>query len=339
MAVDEKSEQVSVRKASDAEKEHGNASYKARKFQDALQHYDKAIELDKTNIAVLTNKAAVLFEMEKYDDCIKTCEEAIEIGRELRVDYKLIARAFARIGNAYAKKDNLESAIKFFNRSLTEHRDASVLDRLRAIEKEKASKDKEAYRNPAKADEAREKGNSFFKEGNWPEAVKNYTEAIKRNDKDARNYVNRATSYIKLMALAEADKDCDEALKLDPNFVKAYIRKASIFIAKKEFTKAVDMLQEARTKDTDGKQSTEIGQQMMKAYAGINEVQSTDNKEEVLKRAQSDPEVMAVMNDPAMRLILQQMQEDPSAAKDHMRNPVVAGKIRTLINAGILRVS
>ena len=39
------------------EKEKGNAAYKNREFEEALQHYDKALELDPTNITFLTNKA------------------------------------------------------------------------------------------------------------------------------------------------------------------------------------------------------------------------------------------------------------------------------------------
>jgi Flp pilus assembly protein TadD len=40
-----------------AEKELGNAAYKKRQFDEALQHYDKAWELDNTNMTLLTNKA------------------------------------------------------------------------------------------------------------------------------------------------------------------------------------------------------------------------------------------------------------------------------------------
>ena len=36
--------------------------------------------------------AAVLFEQAEYDACIQLCEEAVEVGRENRVDYKLIAK-------------------------------------------------------------------------------------------------------------------------------------------------------------------------------------------------------------------------------------------------------
>ena len=40
------------------------------------------------------------------------------------------------------------------------------------------------------------------------------------------------------------------------------------------------------------------------------------NPEEVRKRAMADPEVQAILNDPAMRLILEQMQNDPKALQE-----------------------
>ena len=39
------------------EKELGNEAYKVKNFEQALAHYDKAIELDPTNMTYLTNKA------------------------------------------------------------------------------------------------------------------------------------------------------------------------------------------------------------------------------------------------------------------------------------------
>ncbi|TPX53003.1 DNA-directed DNA polymerase [Synchytrium endobioticum] len=49
--------EATARTASDEEKEKHNATYKVFTFEDALHHYDKALEADKSNIAVLTNKA------------------------------------------------------------------------------------------------------------------------------------------------------------------------------------------------------------------------------------------------------------------------------------------
>ena len=39
------------------EKEKGNAAYKKKDFETAIKHYDKAIELNPTNMTYLNNKA------------------------------------------------------------------------------------------------------------------------------------------------------------------------------------------------------------------------------------------------------------------------------------------
>lgn len=47
---------------------------------------------------------------------------AVQRGRELRADYKLVARAMTRKGNALVKQGKLEEAVQVYQKSLTEHR-------------------------------------------------------------------------------------------------------------------------------------------------------------------------------------------------------------------------
>jgi len=322
-------------------KDLGNASYKAKKFEEALEHYSKAWELDPTNVSILTNKAAVYFEMGNFDDCIKNCEEAIEVGREYRADYKLIAKALGRIGTAYSKQDKFPEAIRYYEKSLTEHRTPDILAKLKEAEKAKAKADKEAYRDVNLAAEARERGNALFKKSDFAGAVKDYTEAIKRDDTDPRAYSNRAACYTKLMAINEALKDCETCITLDPKFVKGYIRKAAIQFLKKEYPECLETCQQAKDADVEKKNTVEIDQQINKVYTEMNRGPSRregETEAETLARAQQDPEVQRIMGDPAMRSILQQMQEDPQAAQDHMKNPMVAANIRKLVAAGIIRL-
>jgi stress-induced-phosphoprotein 1 len=68
--------------------------------------------------------------------------------------------------------DDLDNAIKFYGKSLTESRTPDILAKLREAEKMKAERDRTAYIDPVKAEAAREEGNAS--------AVKHYTEAIKR---------------------------------------------------------------------------------------------------------------------------------------------------------------
>lgn len=78
------------------------------------------------------------------------------------------SRAFGRIGTAYSKKNDLPNAIKFYSKSLTEHRTPDILTKLRQAEKDKAEGDKQAYIDPEKAEAAREQGNTSFKVSGHP---------------------------------------------------------------------------------------------------------------------------------------------------------------------------
>ncbi|KAJ1911384.1 Hsp90 cochaperone [Mycoemilia scoparia] len=320
------------------EKTKGNAAYKKRDFDTALVHYNKAIELDPYDVTYYNNKAAVYFELGQYDECIEIEKKAIEIKYEHPTDYKLIGKAYGRIGSSYAKKNELASAIEYFNKSLTEHRSADILNKLRDTERLKKKLDDEAYWDDAKAEEARERGNALFKEGKFDVAVKEYTEAIKRNPKDPRNYSNRAACFTKLIAIPDAIKDCEKCLELDPTFIKAYLRRANIEFIKRNYADAIDFCETATEKDTEGKHKAEIEAQISNCYAAITRSNQGVTPQEALKRAEQNPEIQKVLSDPGMQIILQQMQTDPKAAREHMKNKEVARNLRKLWAAGIVRL-
>jgi len=320
-----------------AQKAKGASHYKAREFTEAAACYARAWELWPKDVTFLTNLGAVYYENGQYDECIETCEKAVEEGRGIRADYKLLAKALARTGTAYSAKGDLASAKKYYGKSLSEHRDASVLAKLQQTEKAIAETEKQAYIDPAKSAVAREEGNTVFKAGDFAGAVKLYTESIKRDPSDARGYNNRAAAYMKLVAFPEALKDVEEALKVDPNFVKAYIRKASIQHAMRKYTQALESLAMASSVDTQHAHTAEINGQEMKTQQAIYAERSTETEEQTLERAMKDPEVAQIMTDPVMQQILQQAQGNPGALQDHMKNPGVREKIMKLVNAGVIK--
>lgn len=184
-------------------------------------------------------------------------------------------RAFGRIGSSYVRKEDYDNGIKYLQKSLTEHRTPDVLAKLKDAEKQAAEKARLAYIDPAKADAAREEGNTAFRNGDFATAVTHYAESIKRNPEDPRGYTNRAAAYNKLMALPEALKDAEKAIEIDPAFgesaagresrvqgervadllnpaptlldaVKGYIRKSHVLFAMKEFDKALAAIETVR---------------------------------------------------------------------------------------------
>ncbi|RXW15996.1 hypothetical protein EST38_g9864 [Candolleomyces aberdarensis] len=330
-------EEAKAKKDAATAKQAGAEAYKKRDFDEAIKQFGLAWDAWPKDITYLTNLAAAHFEKGDYDKAIETCDKAVEEGRGMRADYKLVAKAYGRAGTAYQRKGDLENAVKFFNKSLTEHRTPDILNKLKEVEKAKAEADRKAYIDPERSAAAREEGNTKFKAGDFAGAVKDYTESIKRDPGDPRGYNNRAAAYMKLAALPEALKDTEEAIKVDPKFVKAYIRKSNVLFGMRENTKALEATQQATDHDSDGQHAKEIQQQEFKIQQALYDQRGSESQEETLARAMRDPEVANIMTDPVMQQILQQAQSDPNALQDHLKNPTVRTKIQKLINAGIIR--
>ncbi len=119
-------EKISNISAALTEKDLGNKAYKANDYPTAHKHYDKAIELDPSNIVFYTNKTAVLFEEGRFDECIKLCKGAVNVGRDNSASPASIAKPIARMGRIHLKQDDYERAIEQFESSLSEYHVASV---------------------------------------------------------------------------------------------------------------------------------------------------------------------------------------------------------------------
>lgn len=150
------------KKLARAEKEKGNEAYKKKEFTTAIEHYNKAIEHDPTDITFYNNLAAVYFEQKNYEKCIELCEKGVEIGRENRADFKLIAKSLMRIGNAYKKMKKYQQAKVYYEKSMSEHRTPEIKTLLSEVEKVIKEEEKKAYIDPVKAEEEKEIGKIFF---------------------------------------------------------------------------------------------------------------------------------------------------------------------------------
>ncbi len=289
-AKKEKEEAKKAKEDADKEKTLGTENYKKRKFDEAIEHYGKAWDLHK-DITYLTNLGAAQFEKGDYEGCIASCEKAIEEGRSVHADFKIIAKAYGRIGSAYEKMGDLPKAVINYQKSLTEHRTPDVLAKFKAAEKAQIKAEKDAYMDPEKAEEARLLGAQKFKDADWPGAVEAYTELTKRSPDDPRGYSNRAAALIKLLAFPTAIQDCDEAIKRDKTFIKAYLRKAQALFGTKEYNRCLDVCTEATERDTDGKNAREIEAQQQKALEAMYSARQGETEEETSTRIQRDPEI------------------------------------------------
>jgi DnaJ homolog subfamily C member 7 len=72
--------------------------------------------------------------------------------------------------------------------------------------------------------ERKDEGNLAFKNGDFENAVRLYSEAIDEQSKEAALHSNRSAAFLKLGKYAEAVRDAQAAIDIDPTFLKAYTR-------------------------------------------------------------------------------------------------------------------
>jgi tetratricopeptide (TPR) repeat protein len=80
---------------------------------------------------------------------------------------------------------------------------------------------------------------------NLDKAIREYTEAIRRDPKDAKAYLMRGSLWNVKNELDNAIKDCSEAIRLDPKFASAYSNRANAWSQKGELDNAIKDFTEA----------------------------------------------------------------------------------------------
>ena len=91
-------------------KQLGNDAFRKKDYAKALKNYGKAIELEPNEIIYYNNTALTYFEMKNFDECVKFCQQACEIGKKNRAELKFIFKGFKRMGLAYEEMGNQKMA-------------------------------------------------------------------------------------------------------------------------------------------------------------------------------------------------------------------------------------
>uniref|UniRef100_A0A8B9GPJ1 RNA polymerase II-associated protein 3 n=1 Tax=Astyanax mexicanus TaxID=7994 RepID=A0A8B9GPJ1_ASTMX len=73
----------------------------------------------------------------------------------------------------------------------------------------------------------KEKGNQFFKDGKYDEAIECYTRGMSADPYNPVLPTNRAASFFRLKKYAVAESDCNLAIALDSKYIKAYARRGA----------------------------------------------------------------------------------------------------------------
>ena len=103
----------------------------------------------------------------------------------------------------------------------------------------------------------------------------------------------------------------------------------------KEYHKALESYEAGLKRDPEDKFCKEGAEKTQAAiYMGSN----SQDQEQRAKRAMADPEIQAILQTPEVRNALADLERDPKAIQNVMKNKSIAQKIEKLIAAGVLRM-
>ncbi|KAJ6653630.1 hypothetical protein lerEdw1_009006 [Lerista edwardsae] len=97
----------------------------------------------------------------------------------------------------------------------------------------------------------KEKGNNYFKQGNYDAAIECYTKGMNADPYNPVLPTNRASAFFRLKKYSVSESDCSLALALNKNYAKAYARRGAARCALQNFEGAKEDYEKVLELDAD----------------------------------------------------------------------------------------
>ncbi len=180
----------------------GNTHVENGMYSEAIQCYDKALEINPVMADVWNNKGLALARIAKYEEAVTCYDKAIDLRPD---DEEVIYNK----GIALAHLGRTKEAIECYDKILE--------------------------KNPLDAGAWCIKGDILFESGDFEGALQAYDRSIEANSRDETVWNNRGLTLVKLNRLSEAIESYDKALEINPKVEKIWSNKG-LAIAKMKQT-------------------------------------------------------------------------------------------------------
>ncbi|XP_068026473.1 RNA polymerase II-associated protein 3 [Melanerpes formicivorus] len=122
----------------------------------------------------------------------------------------------------------------------------------------------------------KEKGNNYFKQGNFDEAIQCYTRGMHSDPYNPVLPTNRASAFYRMKKFSVAESDCNLALALDKNYTKAYARRGAARFALKNLQGAKEDYEKVLELDAN---NFEAKNELKKIYQALSSEEHPEQKE------------------------------------------------------------
>ena len=252
----------------------GNAYFSLGKFEEAIQDYNKAIDLNPNDDLSYSNRGNAYFSLGKFEDAIQDYNKAIDLNPNN-------ASYYNNRGTTFTNLEKYEDAIQDYNKTidLNPNDNYAYFNRGAAFtylnEYEKAINDfnKAIDLNPNDDSAYFNRGTAFTNLSNYEKAINDFNKAIDLNSNNASYYNYRGTNYVNQEKFDEAVKDFSKAIELNPNDKEYYYNLGILYIDLNNYEKAIETLNKAIDLDPNFSDARNV----------IEIISTTQNNKKVIK--------------------------------------------------------
>ena len=218
----------------------GAALQELGQFEEAVQAFDRAIQLNPDNAEAHSNRGVALQRQGRLEEAVQSIDRAIQ----LNPDY---AEAYSNRGVALQELGQLNEAVVCYERAIqlkpdyanTHCNRGAALKELGQLKQAVEGYDRAIQLKPDYAEAYSNRGAALQELGQLKEAVVSCDRAIQLNPDYAQAYSNRGVALQELGQLKEAVVSCDKAIQLNPDYSVAYSNRGIALIELKQLNEAV----------------------------------------------------------------------------------------------------
>jgi tetratricopeptide (TPR) repeat protein len=213
------------------------------KLDESVQAFEKAVEINPRYVEAWYNKGTVLDDQGKYDEAIKAYNKAVE----LKPNY---VAALNSKGFALWEFGRYDEAIKEYDKAI-EIKQKSVdawcgkglvFDAMKKYEEAIQCYDKATKFNPKNTTSWISKGYALNEQGKFDEAIKAFEKAIKLDPNFAGGWVGKGVTLHHQERCDEAIKAFEKAIELEPNGAGGWVGKGISLKSQGKYDEAIQAL-------------------------------------------------------------------------------------------------
>lgn len=224
----------------------GFACYSKKNYEEAIDNFDKALEIDKKFLPTLGLKGETLMKMKKWNEAIQTFDKALEIDpKNVQIIYQK-GNSLRALGKYTEAIQNFEKVIEYEPNNLKAWGNRGfTLEALGKYEEAIQSFDKAVEIDPKNTINLLLKGRTLIKLERLDEAIVVFDKALDINPKYVDAWGNRGAALDQLKRYSDAIQSYDKALEIDPNNAKTWYNRGLTIVKMGKFDVAIQNINKA----------------------------------------------------------------------------------------------